>query len=536
MAFTNRWVRSDFWSGLVADMGPYQLEDWPMAPPAWIPDDCEELDFYAALPHPSGNPALFDDGSYNTTVADAYRYRSGSHENVGSYTYADGPDSSPSTPDVRPAGAHLFLVWYGLDFPDPIDTANPSRSPLSLVPSTLFAGGTGAYLHPLGWSGWQAGPNLEHEAGFDYASDATYGYRAMTGIEDVLKHGPTPDGPPPYPPVDINTLGPLSAATARASIVDGFGRISTLSYKDGFGDSFPTRYIWDWQAITEAGEHWQGFRVDPAPTSPPPGLAALTEGTDWAANADSAPDGWELESTGDAPTVWTTGTAYPALDADPTNHSWGLGFDSFINYTGSGGITPPSSVDFSMVLRLYLAPPSTPASGALYDVSGGVEAASVDLALTVTPYPGLDGSVSGPTSIPLDLSVMGSAQQLVTVQVPKIMYEDGDNLWYDTAEIPPPGSFEGVFTGVTWTLGSELAFEAMKYLRQEPRWRYWRPPTLIIPPGGPSSIGDIEPYLRMSQRDDGAGVEGHPRLPAGQGSTSVQTSVAPRVGGNNTYA
>ena len=46
-------------------------------------------------------------------------------------------------------------------------------------------------------------------------------------------------------------------------------------------------------------------------------------------------------------------------------------------------------------------------------------------------------------------------------------------------------------------------------------------------------LDDAQPYLRMSQRDDGLGISGHPRLPAAQGSTSEQSSL--RVGGLNTY-
>jgi hypothetical protein len=39
--------------------------------------------------------------------------------------------------------------------------------------------------------------------------------------------------------------------------------------------------------------------------------------------------------------------------------------------------------------------------------------------------------------------------------------------------------------------------------------------------------------LRLAQRNDGLGTSAHPRL---NGSTSTQTSTAPRVGGNNTYS
>lgn len=49
--------------------------------------------------------------------------------------------------------------------------------------------------------------------------------------------------------------------------------------------------------------------------------------------------------------------------------------------------------------------------------------------------------------------------------------------------------------------------------------------------GSGSSSIMIEPYLRMTQRNDGGGIKRNPRLRASHdASTSVQTSVAPRLG------
>lgn len=48
--------------------------------------------------------------------------------------------------------------------------------------------------------------------------------------------------------------------------------------------------------------------------------------------------------------------------------------------------------------------------------------------------------------------------------------------------------------------------------------------------------GKLPPPLRLSQRNDGLGVSGHPRLSAAHGATSTQLTVAPRVGGKSTYS
>ena len=44
------------------------------------------------------------------------------------------------------------------------------------------------------------------------------------------------------------------------------------------------------------------------------------------------------------------------------------------------------------------------------------------------------------------------------------------------------------------------------------------------------------PYLRMTQRDEGKGVVGHPRLRAGaNASASLSAQTAPRLGAANNY-
>lgn len=49
-------------------------------------------------------------------------------------------------------------------------------------------------------------------------------------------------------------------------------------------------------------------------------------------------------------------------------------------------------------------------------------------------------------------------------------------------------------------------------------------------------FGGLEPYLRMSQRNDGRGIARHPRIRvSSDASTSVQTGASPRVGRTNRY-
>lgn len=43
------------------------------------------------------------------------------------------------------------------------------------------------------------------------------------------------------------------------------------------------------------------------------------------------------------------------------------------------------------------------------------------------------------------------------------------------------------------------------------------------------------PYLRMTQRDDGLGINRAPRLTAGSNNASSKQSKTPRIGNNNTY-
>lgn len=142
------WVVVDhdsyFGVAWAADCGPYTGPDLP-DPPAWMPPEADELDYYIGVPNPSGAEQGFQDGSYTDgNVTDVYRFRSGPDEETGS--------------DVQPidAGSHLIIVFYPTGFPtDPGDlTTPPSKAPLALVAPGYVSGAHGPFYGLGHWSDW----------------------------------------------------------------------------------------------------------------------------------------------------------------------------------------------------------------------------------------------------------------------------------------------------------------------------------------------------------------------------------------------
>lgn len=72
---------------------------------------------------------------------------------------------------------------------------------------------------------------------------------------------------------------------------------------------------------------------------------------------------------------------------------------------------------------------------------------------------------------------------------------------------------------------------------QMPRWRYWIPETVTVTCVPIATTVTVDSPLRLTQRDDGMGTQGHARMRIGpNGPSSTQWQRAPRAGDNNRYS
>jgi hypothetical protein len=83
MALWYQCDNSTWWSwSYVADLGPYD-GTVPLPRPLWLPNEAAEIDYVVGIPHPSGDPRRFRDGTYDYHVLEG--------DFSGSYSYWSTP-------------------------------------------------------------------------------------------------------------------------------------------------------------------------------------------------------------------------------------------------------------------------------------------------------------------------------------------------------------------------------------------------------------------------------------------------------------
>jgi hypothetical protein len=286
--------------------------------------------------------------------------------------------------------------------------------------------------------------------------------------------------------------------------VNAFGMNGEVSFESSglwFGNTIPGGATDAYLVIAQGL-----FMLDAAPHAlgldyTPQGLNALTLGVDYEQRPDRTPGDVDRYVQYESPVVPFAGWADWAVTA--------LSVGSHTPYVNDGGhVTVPTvPLPDNLTLR-YMWEPGL-ATGWPYPTwSDGTEIGQQSVPTTgwldlVTEY-------SHPLTIPLHLV----PEQTASIWVQPGWLGAQDVPYVETVDTAQDNNFQ-----YGWSLRIARFLPPAAAYYQMPRWRYW---AIGVPP------------LRQRQRDDGLGLEGHPRLPLANAGSSAQ-SLSPRALNANRY-
>lgn len=420
-----------YFGGWAADMGIY-TGPWPLLPPGVIGPDpytYVEIDFYIALPNPSDvtDVTIVADGSYDTPLWDSYRFGTGnpSPDDTGFGYYGDWLGTLTSVPPTAPAGAHLYVVYYGQT---PVPLHVPPNPPEFYTPPTYAAGGLALFETAMGhWSPDQAGftqskpVNSDPGYGGDFYHEEIHSYLADHDIAAQVA-------------ADVTAI---LAATPGTGLTSTGVEASKVNLTSPFA-------LTRTDVRTAAGmqlAHYNGTTAF-ASNDQPAYLSSLDAGVDYSdtpyiASSGNPGTAWQYDS----PPTWTWDDAHPVL--------YGEDVSTGSSYPGAQPL--PLGLDF----RLQWSTTSIP--GTPWTVT---ETLLIDL-VSVTPN----------ALRPVDYSAI-SALEFWFHAAPKFLYDGGIPPVVDFA-MPSPGHNDYSDNDLFTTSGS-LALKILKST-----WQYWVPGAII---------------------------------------------------------